>query len=142
MTHYAKHLPFGGADSHAHLDLKFAASEVPQLVARAEKAGLAHIGQVFLSPQAYTDSIDRLSAFQSVFFLLGIHPHEAEQCTPECLHAMHSCFTGDARLKAMGEIGLDFFRNRSSVQAQEAAFARQLQLAAQLQLPVVIHSPA
>lgn len=133
-------LPYGGADSHAHLDLKFKAHEVEQVIERARKAGVSHIGQVFLGPDACKASIERLSVFPQLFFMMGIHPHEATELTPSVLEAMRQLFIADTRLKAVGEIGFDFFRNNSPAKEQEQAFRNQLHLALEMNLPVVIHS--
>jgi TatD DNase family protein len=133
-------LPPGGADSHAHLDLKYNADELPLLIDRAVKAGVTRIGQVFLGPQHYVAGIERLGAWPQLFFLLGIHPHEASECTRAALEAMRAAFVADKRLKAVGEIGLDFFRNNSPQAAQEQTFRDQLSLAKSLDLPVAIHS--
>ena len=68
----------------------------------------------------------------------GVHPHHADDfgsADPEWIRALAE----QAEVKALGECGLDFFRNFSSPQAQETAFHRQLELAGELQMPVFLH---
>ena len=133
-------LPPTGADSHAHLDSEGLVERLPEVMERAHNAGLTNIGQVFLSPEAYLNHRDDFADYPGVFFLLGIHPCDAQQCTGVTLKAMREAFAADARLRAVGEIGLDFYWKDCPPFIQEEAFRVQLALAGELGLPVAIHS--
>lgn len=133
-------LPATGADSHAHLDLEPLSLDVNAVILRAKAAGVARIGQVFLGPVAYHAGRGTLSKHPELFFLLGMHPHDASACDADCLDAMEAAFNSDPRLKALGETGLDFFYDHSPREAQREVFRNQLQLARDLDLPVVVHS--
>ncbi|WP_303238068.1 TatD family hydrolase [uncultured Bilophila sp.] len=133
-------LPPTGADSHAHLDSEGLLERLPEVMERARNAGLATIGQVFLSPSAYYEHRDAFAAHPGVFFMLGIHPCDGQECTGAVLKAMRDAFAGDDRLRAVGEIGLDFFWEDCPHFIQEEAFRVQLALAKERDLPVVIHS--
>ncbi len=133
-------LPPTGADSHAHLDSEGLFERLPEVMERAGNAGLATIGQVFLSPEAYHARREAFAAYPGVFFLLGIHPCDARQCTGKTLTAMREAFATDPRLRAVGEIGLDFYWKDCPPSIQEEAFRVQLSLASALGLPAVIHS--
>ncbi len=134
------HLPLGGVDSHAHLDLRHFGQDLEEVLARAERSGVSHIGNVFLSVEAWEKGQELFAAHPNVFFLLGIHPTDGEQCTPEVLDALRAAFLSDPRLKAVGEIGLDYYWKDCPRDAQRAAFTAQLALARELEKPVVIHS--
>lgn len=136
-----------GVETHAHLDFPDFAEDLDQVLERAGQTGVAWIGNIFLSVQAYQDHAQRLISLASsspmrpeLFFTLGIHPHDAGAVTSQTLADMQACFCTDNRLRALGEIGLDFYWDRSPRDAQTKAFQDQLALAKALDLPVVIHS--
>jgi len=133
-------LPPVGVDSHAHLDLDGLRGQCVDVVRRAEAAGVAWIGNVFLSPQAYHRNRHLFSSMDKVFFVLGVHPHESDQVDAATLSSLEKALTSDRRIKALGEIGLDFFRDWCPQAEQVRAFEDQLAMARELDLPVVIHS--
>lgn len=133
-------LPLTGADSHAHLDSEGIIEQLDAVLTRAREAGVAHIGQVFLGPAAYTAAREQMAAYPELFFLMGIHPCDARECTGTVMQAMREAFRADSRLRAVGEIGLDFYWKDCPPLIQEDVFRMQLGLARELDLPVVIHS--
>jgi TatD DNase family protein len=133
-------LPPGGIETHAHLDLEQFEDEIPQVLERARQAGVERVGNVFLGPWSYHGNAGLFDHAPEVFFLLGVHPNDAGQCTPEALDAMREHFQSEPRLKALGEIGLDFYWDRVPRDVQERAFREQLELARELDVPPVIHS--
>lgn len=133
-------LPPGGVDSHAHLDSpEFVADRSP-VIELAQKAGVTGIGNVFLSPEDYESRKDWFADYPGVFFLLGIHPSDGQRLTGQTLQKIEDAFKNDARIKAVGEIGLDFHWDTCPRELQMQAFARQIELAKKLAKPVVIHS--
>ena len=133
-------LPRTGVETHAHLDMEPLAADMDGVLHRAAAAGVDLLGQVFLGPEAYERNAALFAAREQVFFLLGAHPHDAASVTDDSLTRMEQAFGRDERLKAMGEIGLDFYYDHSPRDAQVLAFRDQLALARSLDLPVVIHS--
>ncbi len=133
-------LPPGGADSHVHLDMGELKSSLDQVLARAGACGVSTLGNVFMGPEAYEQGRKMFENHDQVFFILGIHPHEARTYTSAIASRMAECVREDQKIKAIGEIGLDFFYKHSSPEEQQHAFQEQLDLAKQLDLPVVIHS--
>jgi TatD DNase family protein len=129
-------------DSHAHLDLDGLRGQCAEVVRRAEAAGVAWIGNVFLTPGAYHSNRHLFASMDQVFFVLGVHPHESDQVNADILSSLEKALTSDRRIKALGEIGLDFFRDWCPQVDQVRAFQDQLALARELELPVVIHSRA
>ena len=141
-------LPLCGVDSHAHLDMRDSEAdedgrELPddleEVLRAAKNAGVARVGNVFLGPEAYERGRGLFAAHPEVFFILGIHPTDALQYTPERLEKMRAAFLADPRLRAVGEIGLDYYWDDAPPEAQEPALRGQLGLARDLGLPPVIH---
>ncbi|MDE7372347.1 MAG: TatD family hydrolase [Desulfovibrio sp.] len=132
-------LPPGGVDSHAHLDGEEFDPDREAVLARAREAGVSGIGNVFLSPEAFADRRGLFADHPEVFFLLGIHPCDGEKCTPACLDSIAAAFAAEPRLRAVGEIGLDFHWDDCPRELQMAAFAAQLDMARALAKPVVLH---
>ena len=132
-------LPPGGVDSHAHLDGPDFDADRPAVLARARAAGLAAIGNIFLGPEDFAARKHYFDASPEVFFLLGVHPCDGQSCTPAVLAAMRAAFQEEPRLRAVGEIGLDYHWQDCPREIQFQAFGDQLELARELGVPVVIH---
>ncbi|MEF3697287.1 TatD family hydrolase [Desulfolutivibrio sp.] len=130
-----------GIDTHAHLDMRgFEPAEIPDILARARAAGVARIGNVFLGPDAYTRNAALFAAAPQVFFILGMHPTECSGYAEPLTAAMEAAFRADPRLRAVGEIGLDFYWDDAPPEDQKRALREQLEMARGLDAPVVIHS--
>ena len=138
-------LPLAGVETHAHLDMGGLEDEVEAALDRARAAGVARVGQVFLGPDKYRAGQALFADRPEVFFILGMHPHDAAQTTEAVLADMAAIFredrAGRGRLRAMGEIGLDFYYpDAPAPEVMLRAFRAQLELARSLDLPVVVHS--
>ncbi len=133
-------LPPHGVDSHAHLDLEHFAEGVGPVLDRARECGVARVGNVFLGVEAFRKNAALFADRPEVFFVLGAHPNDCAAFTPDEAQAMREAFARDDRLKAVGEIGLDFYWDAAPREAQAQAFKAQLTLARELERPVVIHS--
>lgn len=133
-------LPLGGVDSHAHLDLIDFAEDREELIARATASGLSEIINVFLGPDAFEKNRALFDDHHHISFLLGVHPNNADTLTDDALGRMREHFHNEPRLKGVGEIGLDYYWERVDHAVQQRAFIQQLDLAKELELPVIIHS--
>ena len=133
-------LPQGGVDTHAHLGMADFSPDLPATLERAFASGLSHIGNVLLSVEEYHQSCRIFADCARIFFILGIHPNESDQYGPDSIPQLRSLIRDDARIRAVGEIGLDFFRDSCTPQTQEKAFRALLRLAREMERPVVIHS--
>lgn len=109
------------------------------VIARAEAAGVGHMiitgTDVEASHRAHALVQERPARFSST---AGVHPHHAADWNPDTPAALRE-LAAHTGVVAIGECGLDFFRNFSPPEAQEAAFIAQLGLAAELGLPVFLH---
>jgi TatD DNase family protein len=124
-------------DTHAHLD---ALDHPDAAVARAAEAGVGRILTVGTTVEGCRRALEFAESHHGVFAILGIHPHEAEseggrleEIEPLLQHA---------KAVAVGETGLDFYRNISPPDRQRVVFEAELALADHLGKPVVVHTRA
>jgi TatD DNase family protein len=126
-------------DTHAHLDACAEPAEV--LVARAQAAGVERIVSVGSGLASCRETLAIAGREQGVFAALGIHPHQAADEDAGRLDELRELL-GDERAVAVGETGLDFYRDYAPHDRQRELFERQLELAAELGKAVVVHSRA
>jgi len=132
-------LPCTGVESHAHLNSRHYTLDFAEMMERAAAAGVAQILQVFLSPEAWAEGRARFASYPHVYFMLGIHPTETMRYTPATEQGIREAIAADSRIRAVGEIGLDFYWKDCPPDTQKRALLAQLALARALDLPVVIH---
>ncbi len=132
-------LPLVGVETHAHLDMEAFEEDMDTVLGRARRSGVAHCVNVFLGPDAYERNATLFDGHGDVSFLLGVHPHEASQCSQDCMARMEAIFRSEPRLKGLGETGLDYFYDHSPRPDQQQAFRDQLALSKELDTPPVIH---
>ncbi len=125
-------------DSHAHLDMDDFAPDLDGVLARALEAGVHQIVTIGIHAESSRRAVAIAEKHPFVFATVGCHPHDADGLSREDLDRMIELASND-KVVAWGEIGLDFFRNRSSRDRQIRAFEQQLEIASRLGLPVVIH---
>ncbi|MDA0364859.1 MAG: TatD family hydrolase [Chloroflexi bacterium] len=128
----------GVIDAHAHTWSREFDDDYDATIARAWDAGLAGVVEVGVDTDTSLRCLDLARRDERVHAVAGLHPHEASRLDGERegLRAL----VGGGGFVAVGEIGLDFYRNLSPPDAQYAAFDWQLDLARETALPVVIHS--
>jgi TatD DNase family protein len=122
-------------DTHAHLDPE----EAPAVLERAREAGVDRVIVVATTVAQASETLALAEQHEGVYACIGVHPHEAE--SPADLDELRRLL-GHERAVAVGETGLDYFRDYAPRDAQRALFDRQLELAAELGKPVVIHTRA
>ncbi len=125
-------------DSHCHLNLKEFNGDVDNIVKRALCAGVKKMVVVGTDLNDSFKALELAHKYDSIFAAIGIHPHNTEAVTESDYQRLRA-LAGDRKIAAYGEIGLDFYRNHSPKSLQKREFARQLNLAAELKLPVIIH---
>jgi TatD DNase family protein len=124
-------------DTHAHLDA--CAEPADELVARARAAGVVRIVSVGSGLESCRETLAIASRHDCVFAALGIHPHQAAEPDAEGLDELRELFS-DPRAVAVGETGLDHYRDYAAHDRQLDLFERQLALATELDKPVVVHT--
>ncbi|MBU0493768.1 MAG: TatD family hydrolase [Chloroflexi bacterium] len=128
-------------DSHAHLDDRRFNQDRDQVIARAAQVGVEHIITIGADLESSQAAIDLARQHPGVYATVGVHPHTARTVDAHTLAALRALCRDWAppAIVAVGEVGLDFYRDLSPRDAQRRAFRQQLELADQMDLPVVIH---
>ncbi len=124
-------------DTHAHLE----PAEAPELLARARAAGVERVITVATTIEGAQQAVALAAAHEGVWASLGVHPHNADGEDAGRLEELRELLA-DERAVAVGETGLDYFRDYASRQAQQRLFDGQLALAEELGKPVVVHTRA
>lgn len=126
-------------DTHCHLNLGVFEGELEAVLERAAQAGIIKILVPGIDLETSQRSVDLAHRYQGVYAAVGVHPHEAEKWNHSLALELKK-LAGDPDVVALGEIGLDYYRNHSGPEEQRRAFRDQLEIALELELPVVIHN--
>ncbi len=125
-------------DSHTHIDMRLYNRDRDQVLERARGAGVAAVVDVGCDLDSSRAAIRLAAQYSEVFAALGFHPHSAAKMRDSDLERL-SELAQHPKVVAIGEIGLDFYRNLSPREVQVEAFKKQLALARRLRLPVIVH---
>ncbi|UCC33731.1 MAG: TatD family hydrolase [Candidatus Bathyarchaeota archaeon] len=125
-------------DSHAHLQWASFDEDREEVVRRAREAGVEYIVNIGFDVDGCRDGVELAERHEGLFATVGIHPHNASQFSDHVLDELMA-LAEHAKVVAVGEIGLDYYRDLSPREAQKKAFEAQMLLAEELELPVVIH---
>jgi TatD DNase family protein len=126
-------------DSHCHLNDKSYAKDMNQVIDRANAASIDAMMIVGITERTSAQAIEISESYPGCCYAaVGVHPHDATSCNENMLTHLKT-MTKNPRVKAWGEIGLDFNRMYSPQQTQEKWFIRQLETAEELNLPLIFH---
>ena len=125
-------------DTHAHLQWTSFDKDREKVIKRATEACVEYIVNIGFDLDGSIDAIELAEKHKELYATVGIHPHNASQLNQHALDKIRQLLE-NSKVVAIGEIGLDYYRNLSPRQAQREAFETQLLLAEELELPVVIH---
>lgn len=127
-------------DSHAHLEGERFDADRAQMLERAQAAGLTRILAIGsgTGPGTYACALKIAEQHPWIFATVGLHPHEARLAS-EADYAEMAEVARHAKVVGWGEIGLDYYYDHSPRDVQRAVFIRQMELAAEAKLPVIIH---
>lgn len=127
-------------DTHAHYDNQlFDIDRTERLNQIHEQEGVSYLLNAGCDIPTSQKSIALAQEFSFVYASVGIHPHEAQGVPKDYLEQL-SALSKHEKVKAIGEIGLDYFYDYSPKEVQKQVFEEQLQLAQEIDLPVIIHS--
>lgn len=130
-------------DSHAHIDGPEFDQDRDDVVARAREAGVAVILNVNSGDPhngAFERTVQVANSYSNIFGAVGVHPHDAKLFDESIGDQIAKIIRDEKRILAWGEIGLDYHYDHSPRDVQVAVFRRQLTLARELKVPVIIHS--
>lgn len=126
-------------DTHCHLTFEELVGDVESLIARSKDAGVTGWITVGTDPQQNRKAIELAERYENMYAAVGIHPHEAKDVTAETIAELKKLAQNE-KVVAIGETGLDFHYDFSKHEDQRRLFAQHLKIAAELNLPVIVHS--
>ncbi len=125
-------------DTHAHIQMPEFDADRDEALARAKAAGIELMVTVGYHLEASRKAVEAAQRYPHVYASVGIHPHDARYYDDAAEETLRS-LAKSPKVVAIGEAGLDFFRDRSPRPAQTEAFRRQIRLAKELGLPLIVH---
>lgn len=129
----------GIIDSHAHLNMDPLSGDQDAVLARAAAAGIVHMLTIGTTMDESRQAVATAEAHAQVSATVGVHPHEVDDLVDADLDALRQ-LAQKPQVVAIGEIGLDFYYDHSPRDIQRDWYRRQMDLARELGLPVVVHS--
>jgi TatD DNase family protein len=126
-------------DSHCHLADKAFAGDLAAVLLRAEEHGVHSAVTIADSLQEARRCMEIADEYEQVFCTVGVHPHNAKDWQPDDGKQLRMLALSSPKVRAVGEIGLDYHYDHSPRDTQRAVFREQLTLAAALSLPAVVH---
>ncbi len=126
-------------DTHCHLDFPEFNPDRGEVIQRAKQEGIDCIINIGSSLQGTKASLELAKRYDFIYATAGIHPHEADKFNPDIRDSLEALAKKD-KVVAIGEIGLDYYKNYSKAENQKQLFISLLKLAKDLGKPVVIHS--
>ena len=127
-------------DSHAHINNDtFTEEEREALIADIEASDLSYVMDIGFDLPSSKQAVKDAQRLPWCYAAVGVHPHDAKTMDEDVLSRIRE-LAGEKKVQAIGEIGLDFYYNKSEAEDQRYWFRRQIQLANELKMPIVIHS--
>lgn len=125
-------------DSHAHLNNERYSDDLEKIVEEIEHSDIEYVMDVGYDLESSVKAVEHAKKYSWCYAVVGCHPHDAKTMDEMTL-AMFRGLAKKPKVKAIGEIGLDYYRDLSKRDVQQHWFRRQIQLALELEMPIVIH---
>lgn len=125
-------------DTHAHLDFPQYDSDRDDVISAGFDGGLEAIINIGVDLETSRKSIELAEKNMRIYASVGIHPHDSKNVPDDYISQLRN-MASNKKVVAIGEIGLDYYRDHSPRDVQRHVFKEQLELAGELNLPVVIH---
>ena len=128
-------------DSHSHIQFSRDFGDVEDVIRRAEAAKVTRQIIVGCAPKDSREGVAfvKKHSDKKFYAAVGVHPHDSNLLTDEVIEEFRNLVKTEKKVVAIGEIGLDFYRNLQPTVVQEKAFRAQLRLAKELDVPAIIH---
>ncbi len=126
-------------DTHAHYDDEAFNDDRHELLSSLAEQGIGAVVNVGASIQSTKNTLELMKQYPFVYGAVGVHPSETAELNEDLLNWL-AHVAGQEKVVAIGEIGLDYYWNEPDPEIQKHWFVRQLDVARQVKLPVVIHS--
>jgi len=125
-------------DTHCHLNFPQFHRDMEKTILRSFQADLIYLINVGTDIRTSNETVNLASRYKQIYAAVGVHPHDARKHLSEISSGL-TPFLCHPKVVAIGEIGLDYYRNLSSQDSQKAAFTEQLKLAIKYHKPVILH---
>lgn len=125
-------------DTHCHLDMADYQADLDQVIAAAHHCGVTRIITIGIDLASSRRAVELAGRYEGVYAAVGIHPHDAAAANEEGFRQLAELAVLP-KVVGIGEIGLDYAKQYTPPDVQLAAFARQLDIAREVHLPVIIH---
>ncbi len=125
-------------DSHAHYDDKRFEHDLPETISRAIDSGVEYILTASSDIASSVENISLTQKYDILYAAVGVHPHNAADINNSIISALAD-FASYPKVVAIGEIGLDYFYDNSPREAQKVWFAKQISIARNVKLPIIVH---
>ncbi len=126
-------------DTHAHLDFPDYKDDIDEVIARARKVGVEYLINVGTTVVSSIKSIELTKQYEQIYASIGIHPNEASKVSGGEWSRLEA-LAGESKVVAIGETGLDYYRDRSKREDQKRLFRQHIELAQGHNLPIIIHN--
>jgi TatD DNase family protein len=126
-------------DTHAHLDMPHFEADREEVIKRARDSGVSLINTIGIDVDSSRKAIELAERYPGIVASVGLHPLEAEKYRKEDIKILID-LTGNSKVVAVGEMGLDFYHKDVSREAQIELLHRELEMAKSVNLPIIIHS--
>ncbi len=126
-------------DSHCHLAAPQFLDDLDAVLTRAKNAGVERMICIGDTIKESKDGLQIAEKYDHIFCTVGLHPHHAKDFSSDTLMTLRELVTSSKKVKAIGEIGLDYHYDFSPRDVQRSVFREQLTLAKELKLPAVVH---
>ena len=128
-------------DSHSHLFLEEFAEDLPQVIKRAQDAGVTHIFMPNIDSTTIEPLLSVCASYKGLCFpMIGLHPTSVNESYKQELDIVFQQLTAPNDFVAIGEIGLDLYWDKTFLKEQLVAFEQQVEWALEYHLPIVIHT--
>lgn len=124
-------------DSHAHLDL--IEEDTQEVLSAARSAGVSPVITIGITIDSSVEAVRAASSHEGVFAAVGIHPNDTARATPGEFERLEEIARSSDRVVAVGETGLDYYRDRSPADRQEWALRQHVRLARALGKALIVH---
>lgn len=124
-------------DTHAHYDVQFE-DDLSEVLDNIYKLGVHKIVDVGYSKESSEDAIRLSNKYDYIYSAVGFHPQEAEK--DNNVNILYDWVRDNKKIVAIGEIGLDYYWNKDNKELQKKVFINQIEIANELDLPIIIHT--
>ena len=126
-------------DSHAHINYeKYTEKDRDELAQAIEASEVGYVADIAFDLQSAALSVEHAAKYSWCYAVVGVHPHDVKDLDEDAIPLLKG-LAKKPKVVAIGEIGLDYYRNLSPKEDQQRWFRRQIRLALELNMPIVIH---